>query len=87
METVSLCSEVASWQDNAVSMKGCMLLGDRLSIVVNFSGLALAYQGQTRQSTDEIMYISAVLAMAAGEVYPLTMFGGPNLPAMREAWF
>jgi hypothetical protein len=40
---------------NAVSTKGCMLLEDRLSIVVNLSGLALGYQGQTRQSADEVM--------------------------------
>jgi hypothetical protein len=72
---------------NAVSTKGCMLLEDRLSIMVNLSGLALAYQGQTRQSAEEVMYISAVLAMAAGEAYPLTMFGGPIIPAMRESWF
>ena len=72
---------------NAVSTKGCMLLGDRLSIMINLSGLALAYQGQARQNADEVMYISAVLAMAAGEAYPLTMFSGRTLPALGESWF
>jgi hypothetical protein len=71
----------------AVSTKGCMLLEDRLSIMVNLSGLALAYQGQAQQSADKVMYISAVLAMVAGEAYPLTMFSGRALPALGASWF
>jgi hypothetical protein len=72
---------------NTVSTKGCMLLEDKLSIMVNLSGLALAYRGPAQQSTGEVMYISAVLAMAAGEAYPLTMFDGRDLPALGESWF
>ena len=63
-----------------------MLLEDRLSIIVNLSGLALAYQRQAQQNADKVMYISAVLAMAAGEAYPLTMFSGRTLPALGESW-
>ena len=72
---------------NAVSTKSCMLLEDRLSIIVNLSGLALAYQRQAQQNADKVMYISAVLAMAAGEAYPLTMFSGRTLPALGESLF
>lgn len=74
---------------NAVVTKGCMLLEDRLSIILNMSGLALAYLGQTQRSTDEVLYVSAVLALAVGEAYPLTMFDGSATTMLqdRPSWF
>ncbi|KAF2622248.1 hypothetical protein BU25DRAFT_213533 [Macroventuria anomochaeta] len=74
---------------NGVSKKGCMLLEDKLSIMINTCGLALAYQGQALKSTDEILYISALLALAVGESYPLTMFDGRAIPKLnnKSTWF
>ncbi|KAH6639867.1 hypothetical protein C7974DRAFT_305305 [Boeremia exigua] len=74
---------------NAVSRKGCMLLEDKMSIMINMSGLALAYQGQTMRSQDELQYISSLLALAAGEKYPLTMFNSQAIPKLldKPSWF
>lgn len=74
---------------NAVSKKGCLLLEDKLSIIINMSGLALAYQGPNMDSEDVVLYIVSLLALAAGETYPLTMFNGESLPRLldRPSWF
>ncbi|KAJ4986241.1 O-methyltransferase family 2 [Stagonosporopsis vannaccii] len=74
---------------NAVIKKGCLLLEDKLSIMINMSGLALAYQGPTVNSEDELLYIVSLIALAAGETYPITMFKGQTLPELegRPSWF
>lgn len=59
---------------NGVAMKGCTQMEDRLSIMINLCGLGLAYVGGPLESKEEVLYISVLLALAAGEVYPLTMF-------------
>lgn len=59
---------------NGVSQKGCFHLEDKLSVMINMCGLGLAYKGPALQSKDEVLYFSALLALAAGEVYPLTAF-------------
>lgn len=74
---------------NAVSQKGCLLQQDKLSIMINMCGLALAYQGKTIESTDELSYISSLLALAVGEIYPLIMFNGGAVPTLlgKPSWF
>ncbi|KAJ8114973.1 hypothetical protein OPT61_g3261 [Boeremia exigua] len=74
---------------NAIIKKGCLLLEDKLSIMINMSGLALAYQGHTVRSPDELRYISSLLALAAGETYPLTMFNSQTVPLLLDqpSWF
>lgn len=59
---------------NHASRKGCLLLGDKISIMLNMCGIAFAYQGPALDSTDEVLYISTLIALAAGETYPLTLF-------------
>jgi hypothetical protein len=58
---------------NAVAQKGCQNLADRISIMINISERALAYYGDALNSREEVLYLSALLALAAGETYPLTM--------------
>ncbi|CBX95221.1 hypothetical protein IAQ61_004045 [Plenodomus lingam] len=58
---------------NGVSDMGSSLLEDRLSIMMNLCGLGLAYVGPGLGSTDEIFYLSTLLALAAGETAPLTL--------------
>jgi hypothetical protein len=74
---------------NSASKKGCMHLEDKLSIMINMCGLGLAYQGHAIKSRDEILYISALLALAAGETYPLTMFDGRAILKLNDkpTWF
>lgn len=74
---------------NAVSKKGCLLLEDKLSIMINMSGLALAYQGPTIKRADELLYITSLLALAAGETYPLTMLNSQAVPRLldKPSWF
>jgi hypothetical protein len=59
---------------NGVIQKGSRFLADRLSILINMCGLALAYVGDEIGTEDEFLYFSTLLALAAGERYPLTMF-------------
>ncbi|KAF1358649.1 hypothetical protein EJ07DRAFT_166537 [Lizonia empirigonia] len=59
---------------NGVSQKGSLYLKDKLSVMINMCGLGLAYQGQAISTREEVLYFSVLLALAAGEVYPLTMF-------------
>ncbi|CAO2655704.1 Nn.00g045070.m01.CDS01 [Neocucurbitaria sp. VM-36] len=61
---------------NGVLQKGCMHLADQLSIMINMSSLALAYVGQALKGKDDLLYLSVLLALAAGEVYPLSMMSG-----------
>jgi hypothetical protein len=70
---------------NGVAQKGCLHLADRLSIMINMCGLGLAYRGHALKSKEEVLYFSALLALAAGEVYPLTMFHGNILVRLDNA--
>ncbi|KAF1928509.1 uncharacterized protein M421DRAFT_62740 [Didymella exigua CBS 183.55] len=65
---------------NHASRKGCLLLADKISIMINMCGIGFAYQGPALGSTDEVLYISTLLALAAGETYPLTLFDN-RIPA------
>lgn len=68
---------------NAVIGKSCMLLQDKLSIMVNTCGLGLAYQG-TLRTRDDVLYVGALLALAAGEAYPLSILDGRTLPRLND---
>jgi hypothetical protein len=59
---------------NGVIHKGSRFLADRLSILINMCGIALAHVGDEIETEDEFLYHSTLLALAAGERYPLTMF-------------
>jgi hypothetical protein len=63
---------------NAVMQKGSRYLADRLIILINMSGLALAYVGEEMQTEEEVLYYSTLLALAIGEPYPLSMFDGQS---------
>jgi hypothetical protein len=67
---------------NAVISRGCMLTGDKVSIMINTSGLGLAYQGALR-THDDVLYTGALLALAAGEAHPLNMFSGSAVPTLN----
>lgn len=67
---------------NSVSRKGCQNLGDRISIMINTSGRALAYYGEALSSREEVLYFSAILALAAGETYPLSMMDSTSIRLM-----
>jgi hypothetical protein len=64
---------------NAVIQKGSRYLADRLTILINMAGLALAYVGDEMQTEDEVLYFSTLLALAIGEPYPLNMFHGRSI--------
>ncbi|KAF1848107.1 uncharacterized protein K460DRAFT_364098 [Cucurbitaria berberidis CBS 394.84] len=64
---------------NGVGQKGCTHWADRLSIMINMCGVGLAYMGQELKSKEEVLYLSALLALSAGEVYPLSMIDGQSL--------
>lgn len=74
---------------NGLIRKGCMNLEDKLSIMINMCGLGLAYHGPALSEPNEVLYISALIALAAGEVYPLTMFNGRTTFRLsdRPTWF
>ncbi|KAJ8109304.1 hypothetical protein OPT61_g7557 [Boeremia exigua] len=61
---------------NGISRKGCLHFEDKLSVIINMCGIGLAYQGHAIATQDEVLYLSALLAFAVGEAYPLTMFHG-----------
>lgn len=73
---------------NGVSQKGSLYLKDKLSVMINMCGLGLAYQGQAISTQEEVLYFSVLLALAAGESYPLTMFHGqaPVMLNARATW-
>jgi hypothetical protein len=58
---------------NAISVTGCSVLQDRISILINLCGLGLAYKGPPVDSEEELLYFSSLLALAAGDLYPLSM--------------
>lgn len=73
---------------NGMSRKECLNLEDKLSVMINMCGIGLAYRGHAVTNRDEVLYLSALLAFAAGEAYPLTMFNG-NVTVMfrdRRTW-
>lgn len=61
---------------NGINGKGCLHFEDKLSVIINMCGIGLAYQGHAIANQDEVLYLSALLAFAVGEAYPLTMFHG-----------
>lgn len=63
---------------NGVAGKGCSQMPDRLSIMINMCGLGLAYAGGAIKSMDDFLYIGVLLALAAGEAYPMTTFDGTH---------
>lgn len=73
---------------NGLSRKDCLHFEDKLSVMINMCGIALAYQGHAITNRDEVFYLSTVLAFAAGEAYPLTMFHGeaPIRFGGRSTW-
>jgi hypothetical protein len=73
-ETQNGMSSSLMARHNGVVQKGSRFLADRLSILINMCGLALAYVGDEVETEDEFLYFSTLLALAAGERYPLTMF-------------
>ncbi|KAH7074529.1 hypothetical protein BKA63DRAFT_543345 [Paraphoma chrysanthemicola] len=58
---------------NAISATGCSVLQDRISILINLCGLGLAYIGPPLETEEELLYFSSLLALAAGDLHPLTM--------------
>ena len=72
---------------NSVARKGCQNLGDRISIMINISGRALAYYGEALNNKDEALYLSALLALTAGEAYPLSMTDPTSIRLMgNKTW-
>ncbi|EFQ91739.1 hypothetical protein P3342_008442 [Pyrenophora teres f. teres] len=72
---------------NGVAQKGCQNPADRISIMLNMGERALAYIGEALNNREEVLYISALLALAAGESYPLSMMGGkPFTLNGRDSW-
>jgi len=67
---------------NAVNSRGCLLVEDKVSIMINISGLGLAYQG-TLRTHDDVLYASALLALAAGEAHPLNSFNNNAAPTLN----
>lgn len=61
---------------NGVGMMGCRFLADKISVMINMAGLGLAYMGPDLHSKEDVLYVAALLSLAAGEVYPLSMFDG-----------
>ncbi|KAF2123952.1 hypothetical protein P153DRAFT_426813 [Dothidotthia symphoricarpi CBS 119687] len=72
---------------NSVDQKGCTHLADRLSIMINMHGLGLAYVGQQLQTKEEVLYLSTLLALAAGETYSLSVIDVQSLTLNgRPTW-
>ncbi|RMZ68229.1 heterokaryon incompatibility het-6 [Pyrenophora seminiperda CCB06] len=64
---------------NGVGQKGCQNLADRISIMLNMGERALAYIGGALDTREYVLYLSALLSLAAGETYPLSMMDGKPL--------
>ena len=47
--------------------------------MLNISGLALAYNGDGSSDKEKILYVSALLALAAGEAHPLSMMDSKSI--------
>lgn len=58
---------------NAIRETGCSFLQDRISILINLCGLGLAYKGPPLDTEEELLYLSSLLALAAGDLHPLSM--------------
>jgi hypothetical protein len=58
---------------NAISARRCSFLQDRVSILINLCGLGLAYKGPPVDTEEELLYLSSLLALAAGDLHPLSM--------------
>ena len=67
---------------NAISTTGCSFLQDRISILINLCGLGLTYKGPPLDTEEELLYLSSLLALAAGDLYPLSMMN--RQPMMLE---
>jgi hypothetical protein len=59
---------------SGVMQTGSTYLSDRLRVIMNMCGLGLAYVGDELATDDNVLYLSALLALALGETYPLSMF-------------
>jgi len=70
---------------NGVGKKGCQNPADRISIMLNMGKRALAYTGEELDSREDVLYFSALLALAAGESYPLSMMDGKPLALKGKA--
>jgi hypothetical protein len=62
-----------------VNSQGSTYLADRLSIILNMCSMGLAYIGPEPRTEHEVLYFSSLLALASGEVYPLSMFHGQSM--------
>ncbi|KAA8618010.1 HET domain containing protein [Pyrenophora tritici-repentis] len=72
---------------NGVAQKGCQNPADRISIMLNMGERALAYTGEALNRKEEVLYLSALLALAAGETYPLSMMDSRPLNLNgRDSW-
>jgi hypothetical protein len=69
---------------NGVAQTGCQHPADRLSIMINMGGLAISYIGGELRDKDYVLFISVLIALAAGEVHPLSMIGGRLLYLQQE---
>ncbi|KAH7087428.1 hypothetical protein FB567DRAFT_621278 [Paraphoma chrysanthemicola] len=70
---------------NAISATGCSVLQDRVSILINLCGLGLAYKGPPLGTEEELLYLSSLLALAAGDLHPLSMMHTRSYAAEGEA--
>lgn len=83
-DTLPNTSEVA-WKSsimayhNRISRKGCKNPADRISIMLNMSGRSLAYTGPDIENKERVFSLSSLLALAAGETYPLSTMGSKTL--------
>jgi hypothetical protein len=75
----SIWSSSIMARHNNVAQTGCQNPADRLSIMINMGGIAISYIGTELRDTDEVLYFSVLIALAAGEVHPLSMIGGQSL--------
>jgi hypothetical protein len=75
----SIWSSSIMARHNNVAQTGCQNPADRLSIMINMGGIAISYIGRELRDTDEVLYFSVLIALAAGEVHPLSMIGGQSL--------
>ncbi|KAF2847825.1 hypothetical protein T440DRAFT_182885 [Plenodomus tracheiphilus IPT5] len=72
---------------NGVSRMGVSVLEDRVSIMLNLCDLGLAYVGPPVKTEDEGLWLSCVVAMAAGETYPLSMMSNASMVLRgRPTW-
>ncbi|KAF1913518.1 hypothetical protein BDU57DRAFT_589176 [Ampelomyces quisqualis] len=58
---------------NVVSELGSCFLADCLSVVINLCGLGLAYEGPALSTKEDLLYLSSLIALANGDVFPLSM--------------